>query len=157
MEINNNINSPYLHASEDKSDNLTEEKMKIIHNESRNIHPTVEKRSQEIKLPSKSKSQQNSDYNKEIMATTSDIDVCEKSHNERVTKSIEVNKVHENIINDTQVLIKSNCAKIEIQTIQDESINKIFKEEKLLTQSGESYILFLNKQLILIHVTNDFR
>lgn len=147
MEINNNINSPYLHASEDKSDNLSEEKKKIMHNESRNIHSTDEKGSQEIKLPSKSQ-QRKSDYNKEIMATTSDIDVCEESHNERVMKSIEVNKVHENIISDNQVLIKSNSAKIEINKIQDvdDGMKEIFREEKIImTQSGESHILFLNK------------
>lgn len=151
MEINNNINSPYLHTSEDKSDNLTEENMKIIHNESRNIPSTDESSSQEIKLPSKSS--HSSDCNKDIiMATASDIDVCERSHNEHVTKSIEVNKVHENIIHSNEVLIKSDS---EFKDVE-ERVEKTFKEEIFMTQSGESDILFL-KQVAHTFVTNDFR
>lgn len=39
MEINNknNINSPYLRASEDKSDNLSAEKNEIMHTKNRSI------------------------------------------------------------------------------------------------------------------------
>jgi hypothetical protein len=143
MEINNNINSPYLHGSEDKSDNLSEEKMKIMHDESRNIHSTDERGSQEIKLPSKSP--QSSDCNKDIiMATKSDIDVCEKSYNERVTKSIEVKKVHENVISVNQVLIKSVSAKTKgvDENNKKENVDEV---KNIMTQSGESRILIFKQ------------
>lgn len=130
MEINNNTNSPYLYASKDKSDNLSVEKMKIIHDESRNIHSTDARGSQEVK--SSSNSLRGGDCNKDIiMATTSDIDECVESHNEHVTKSIEVNKVQENF----QVLIKSESVKIQIKDVEE-----VIKEEKISInpQSGES-------------------
>lgn len=147
MEINNNINSPYLHASEDKSDNLSEEKMKIIRDESRNIHSLAARGSQEIKLPSKSS--HGVDSTKDlIMATLSDIDVCEESHNESVTKLIEVSKVHENVINN--VLIKSDSSKIEIKDV--EHVEKVMKKETIttMTQSGESRILWFCRYLMKI-------
>ena len=132
MEINNNINSPYLHASVDKGDDLCEEKMKNVHDESRNIYSVDAKGSQKIKLSASCDKSEDL-----IMATTNDIHLYEESHHEQFVKS---SKVHQN-----EIIVKSDSAKVEIKDV--EHVERVVKEEKIkiMTQSsGESGKLFLS-------------
>jgi hypothetical protein len=132
MEINNNVKSPYLHVSEDKSDKLANgEAVKILQVECRTVAKMDVRGSvcDEIEMPKSRVS------TKDIIIST------ETSDKSRVTQTTEIKKeFHEKVINNEE-MIKSDSEKMFVEGHTTTVVDG--KSHAVMTQSnGESKIIF---------------
>lgn len=129
MEINNNINSSYLHGSEDKSDKFVEnEKVKKMH---RSISSMDARSSCEVNEIFQKSSVDNNHKN-----ITMEAEDDEKAHNELITQSLELKE--QSVINYEKV-ITSDSKKIEIKNAEN-TVEKILHRTQ---SSGESIFIFI--------------
>lgn len=139
MEINNNINSPYLHASEDKSDkfidknNGNDEKMikmhgsQIINSSAMDAKGSLlcdENFSEKSRVDS-------SNNNKDIIIMEVMSDKCEKSHNGSVTQAIDIKPPIHN-----EIVIRNDSKKIESKDVE------VIIEAKGSSFNSESNFIF---------------
>lgn len=142
MEINNNINSSYLHGSEDKSDNFVEnEKVKKVHR----VISSMDARSSSIVCEDSDICQKSSVDNncKDIIMDTI---VDEKAHNENelITQLLDLKQ---SVINNEKV-ITSDSKKIEIKNAENTVENTL-----LMTQlSGESTFIFIVSRFLILYI-----
>lgn len=153
MEINNNNknNSPYLHGSKDKSDDIfieSDEKMIKKQCESRTIN-SMDARGSQCDSNEITFEKSRVDSNKDIIIMEVTNDICEKSHNETVTTPpIGIKQIHESAIN-IEAVIRSDSEQIE--TMENTTIIEA-KGESTVQTSGESIFIYISYYMFIVAV-----
>lgn len=143
MEINNNVKSPYLHGSEDKSDKLAngDERATIMPDEIRTV-VTMDVRGGDSAVCDEVESPKSRVTTKDIIILTETSDKCENS---LMTQTTEIKEeFHDKVINNEE-MIKSDSEKTSIKghTTTEVAVKEEKRHAVMTQSSGESGVLKL--------------